>query len=311
MENLEGFARYITAIRTKTTSRKYLAAIRRFLDWLKDRGVADLRKAPRDVLGEYVSELVEDGLLPSTIHLQVAGINRYLKWCAEHDVELPAFYPPELPSRIKTEVKDVLTPDLFGQYFTLADELREPVRTAVMLLPCTGLRAQEMVTLPLVGSLRRTPLQLKGDTQKEALTLVVKGKGGHERFVPLLDEGVQVVSEFVKGWRRDHPDTKWFFPGRRYKAASRHLSDRTLRGAIHHIWRPLGKKFTPHTLRRTYLTFLYHQGVDPVTLAKIAGHRDVKTLMNFYLYLDEVDIGAAVHNAGSQLMGERSHGQTR
>lgn len=308
MQNLEAFGRYITSVRSKATSKKYVAAARRFLRWLDDGGFPELKNAPRDVLTQYVSELVEAGLLPATIHLQLAGINRYLKWCLMKEIELPAFFPPELPKRIKTEVKDILTPELFEQYFILADELNEPVRSAVMLLPCTGLRAQEMVSLPLVGCLRRTPLLLKDGTQKETLTMLVKGKGGRERFVPLLDEGARVVSKFVQGWRRDHVDTKWFFPGRKYKAVHRHLSDRTLRGAVQHIWRPLGRKFTPHTLRRTYLTFLYHQGVDPVTLAKIAGHRDVKTLMNFYLYLDEVDLSSAVHNAGGQLIGDKDHG---
>jgi integrase len=209
-------------------------------------------------------------------------------------MRIPDFYPAELP-RKKTRVKDILSPELFQHYFRLAEGLKEPARTAVLLLPSSGLRAEELCGLPL-QCLRRSPLLLKNGYKKQTLTIVVKGKGGNERLVPLLDEGAQAVAAYLKGWRRRHPDTKWLFPGR-----NSHMADRTLRKAIQKVRVPLKMTWTPHTMRRTYLTTLYRKGVDPIIIQKIAGHKDLKTLINHYLYLDENDLVTAVHSSGGRL----------
>jgi integrase len=79
------------------------------------------------------------------------------------------------------------------------------------------------------------------------------------------------------------------------------MSDRTLRAALQHIRTPLGMRFTPHTMRRTYLTTLFRKGVDSAVLAKIAGHADIKTLITHYLALDDVDVARAVHMVGAKL----------
>jgi integrase len=74
-----------------------------------------------------------------------------------------------------------------------------------------------------------------------------------------------------------------------------------LRKAVQKIRMPLKMDFTAHTMRRTYLTTLYRKGVDPIIIQKIAGHKDLKTLINHYLYLDEYDLAGAVHGSGGKL----------
>jgi integrase len=212
------------------------------------------------------------------------------------NIEVPDFHPPEMPRHTR-QIRDALAPELFERYFNLAAELDEPVRTAAMLLPCTGLRGGEMVGLPL-GCMKRSKITLRDGTEKGVLMFRVFGKGGHERWVPLLDEGAQMVVGYLRGWRRSHSDAKWLFPGRKG-----HMSDRTLRAALQHIRTPLGMRFTPHTMRRTYLTTLYRKGVDIGYLAKIAGHTDTKTLLNHYLAINDIDIATAVHETGGSLKG--------
>ena len=291
---LEDFQLYIASIRSAATADRYVYSADKFLQWLKESGYS-LAMAPRAAVKDYCARMVQAGYLPSTINQQMAGVKRFIDWSRMKDMEVPDFYPPELP-KINTKIKDILSPQLFQEYFRLGGELKEPSRTAVLLLPCSGLRAQELVSLPL-NCLRRTDLQLSEGVQKQTLTVIVRSKGGNEKLVPLLDEGVEVVMAFLKGWRRKHKDTKWLFPG-----IDGHLSDRTLRAKVQKIRQPLGMRFTPHTMRRTYLTSLYRKGVDPVVLAKIAGHKDVKTLVNHYLFLDEHDLAGAVHRSGGTLM---------
>jgi site-specific recombinase XerD len=292
---LVAFERYIQAVRSPVTAAKYGSAVKGFVSWLRGQGVTHLDKAPLNSVRNYCIFMVEEGYSPATVYVRIAGVNRFLKWCRDEGLKIPDFYPAELPRRT-TKVKDVIPSELFGHYFRLAEELNEPARTAVLLLPCSGLRAQELCSLPLV-CFRRVPLKLRDGTKKQTLSIIVKGKGGNERFVPLLDEGAQAVAAYLKGWRRRHPDTRWLFPGRE----EGHIADRTLRKAVQKVRVPLKMTWTPHTMRRTYLTTLYRKGVDPIILQKIAGHKNLKTLINHYLYLDEQDLAGAVHGSGGRL----------
>jgi len=294
---LQEFCKYITAIRTKVTAATYTLAVDRFLTWFKSQGYSRLESAPRNTLQNYCMYLVNEGYSPATVRLQIVGVIQFLKFCRMFkEIPIPEFYPVELP-KTKTKVKDILVPAAFTTYFRLANELTEPTRTALKLLPCSGLRCEELVSLPL-NCLRRTTLRLKNGREKQTLTVLVKGKGGNERLVPLLEEGAQALTNYLKGWRSGNQDIKWMFPGKK----KQHIASRTIRDALQRIRKPLKMKFTPHTMRRTYLTTLYHQGVDPVILAKIAGHKSTQTLMNHYLYLDEQDLASAVHHSGGRLI---------
>lgn len=293
-QTIEPFGQYIAVHLSQSTAEKYMASAEKFVAWCELQDWFTWEDLPRSAVRDYCTALIEADYRPATVQAQLAGVSRFLKWARVQEHKLVEFHPAEIP-RKHHQVKDALSPELLGHYFRLADELEEPARTAVMLLPCSALRGGELVSLPL-NCLRRVPLKLKDGTEKETLTLVVKGKGGNERIVPLLDEGSQVIVGYLKGWRRGNSDTDWLFPGR-----NGHMADRTLRSAVQQIREPLKLRFTAHTMRRTYLTSLYRKGVDPVTLAKIAGHSDVKTLMTHYLALDEVDLAGAVHNTGGRL----------
>ncbi len=235
--------------------------------------------------------------MPATVHMHMAGVQRFVSWFEQHRGEVPAFFKPEMPKNPR-KMKDILAPEQLKEFFQLADkELEEPVRSAVMLLPCSGLRGSELAGLPL-SCLRRVNLRMSDGTERGVLTIVVKGKGGNERMVPLLNEGQQIIAGYLSGWRGTHADTEWLFPGRYQE----HLASRSLRAALQRIREPLGLTFTPHTMRRTYLTGLYRRGVAPEALTKIAGHKKVDTLLVHYLAIDGHDVTSAVHKAGATIL---------
>jgi integrase/recombinase XerD len=291
------FEVYITAIRSKTTAARYTHSVQGFLAWMTAWGVP-LAKAPKDTLGLYAHAQLEAGYNPASVSADLAGIRRYLRWAKEkRGAILPDFFSAELP-KPKRRVKDMLSPEMLSHYFRLAKEVEEPARTAVMLLPCTGLRGGEMVGLSL-DCIKRSPYKRADGTVKDTLTITVVGKGSHERVVPVLDEGVALLMAYLQGWRRTSKNKRYLFPG---KSEGEHLSSRMLRKVVQDIREPLRMQFTPHTMRRTYLTHLYRQGVDITALAKIAGHTDVRVLIKSYLALDEHDVVKAVHAAGGRLV---------
>jgi len=45
-------------------------------------------------------------------------------------------------------------------------------------------------------------------------------------------------------------------------------------------------RFTPHCLRHTFATLMYHAGVDALTAKEQMGHSDIKTTLSIYTHLD-------------------------
>jgi integrase/recombinase XerD len=292
---LDQFTKYITHFRSLATAGRYTSTVQFFLTWVeRNYGPVAVHTLPRDTLSRYAQALLVEGYATVTIQTRLAGISRYFRWLQERqNVTVPDFYRAELP-QVRRKVRDILTPEAVKRYLDVGLRLEEPVRTAAMLLPCSGLRSQEMVSLKLTD-IRRSPFT-QGGQVKDTLCLIFAGKGGHERIVPLLDEGAVILLQYLQTWRRTDDDKVFLFPSRKT-----HLATRTLREAVQKIREALNMEFTPHTMRRTYLTTLYRKGVPITTLAKIAGHADAKTLVDHYLALDEHDVVGAVHATGGRL----------
>jgi integrase/recombinase XerD len=298
---VDRFERYITSVRSEGTAAQYARAVQVFLVWLhKQYGTGVLEKAPPDAIASYCAHLAQE-YEPASVRLKIASVRRYVKWCRDKGLELHEFQSPEIP-KSHVKIKDALRGPALLQYFYAVKTLDEPVRTAALLLPCCGLRVSEMGSLRL-DDIQTSSIRMRG-ARKQVIVIRVRGKGGRERSVPLLDEGRVFLTEYLRGWRKTKSDRKWFFP--MATSVNGHLVGRSLRAALQRVRKPLKMTFTPHTMRRTYLTELYRRGVEPVVLAKIAGHANIDTLIRHYLALDDTDVVRAVHKTGGKLMEART-----
>jgi integrase/recombinase XerD len=299
----EAYRKHLLKVKSTATAEKYVPAVEIFLNVVRQNGYTNFEELPRGLLSQYVDALVEQDYAPSSIGVYIAGIKGYLKWVANQGVKVAPLSDPETPRVIASNTREALAPNLLGAFFHAADRLLEPGRSAVMLLPCTGLRAQEMMSLPL-SSIRTVELTLEDGVRKRAVALRVEGKGGRIRTVPLLDEGVPILTGYLTGYRRNLPGP-WVFPGKlskRNRKGQLPIGRRTLDIAINEVREALGIHFTPHTMRRTYITGLYRRGVPLATLAKIAGHASIQTLFRHYIAIDEQDVTRDVHRAGATII---------
>ena len=143
----------------------------------------------------------------------------------------------------------------------------------LLTLFTSGLRSAELCALSvkdIIHSYRNQPV------------LVVNGKGGKIRRVPLRTDALEAIHAYFKaeGRNGDDPDEAVFFtlarhgpwPKRRltYKSL-RCLIERTRKAAL------IQKKVTCHTTRHTALTWLLHNGADLKTVQIIAGHSSIQT----------------------------------
>jgi len=155
----------------------------------------------------------------------------------------------------------------------------QPVRryrdAAIVLTLCgTGLRAGELVKLEC------------RDYDNGILT-VRHGKGRKYREIHVAD----AVDKAIRAWLKvgtDEADSALFKRIQRNgKVASQPLTTTGLTGILAELQQTAGiARFTPHDMRRTFITRLLEQGVDINTVRQLAGHSDISTTTR-YDYRDD------------------------
>ncbi len=148
----------------------------------------------------------------------------------------------------------------------------------VELLYATGLRVSELVGLPL-GAVARDPR-----------VLVVRGKGGRERMVPLSEAARQALRDYLAVRGRFVPSggpSKWLFPSR---GASGHLTRHRLGQLLKGLAIAAGmapEKVSPHVLRHAFASHLLDHGADLRSVQKMLGHADISTTQIYTHVLNE------------------------
>lgn len=154
------------------------------------------------------------------------------------------------------------------------------------LLYGSGLRATELVSLP------RTAIQ--GDRP----FIILKGKGGRERLVPLSDRARAAVAR----WREHVPGGQpWLFP-----SGKKHLSRVRLFQIVKALAAAAGvppDRVGPHGLRHAFATHLLEGGADLRALQAMLGHADISTTQ-IYTHVDKARLVELV-NANHPLVDER------
>lgn len=138
----------------------------------------------------------------------------------------------------------------------------------VELLYGSGMRATELVSLPRRAIVQDRPF------------MILKGKGGKERFVPLSDRARMVAQR----WLAHVPEgSAWLFP-----SGKSHLSRIRLYQMIKTLGAASGidpARLSPHVLRHAFATHLLEGGADLRALQTMLGHADIATT-EIYTHVD-------------------------
>ena len=134
------------------------------------------------------------------------------------------------------------------------------------LLYASGLRVSELVGLTLRA------VEADGDF------VLVKGKGGRERLVPVSNSATRAVTEYVTALRAaSASEVKWLFPS---SGASGHLTRQhfalELKGLAGLAGIGAGR-ISPHVLRHGFASHLLAGGADLRAVQQMLGHADIST----------------------------------
>jgi integrase/recombinase XerD len=151
------------------------------------------------------------------------------------------------------------------------------------VLYATGLRVSELVTLPLSASRRDTRM------------IVVRGKGGKERLVPLNEPSRQAMADYLAAMQTPGQEnetkrkakSKWLFPS---FGESGHLTRQHFARDLKELAASAGlapRLVSPHVLRHAFASHLLHNGADLRIVQTLLGHTDISTTQIYTHVVEE------------------------
>ena len=293
----EEFREYITHYRgySPSTITAYgidLQKFRRFLESRLGRVPSPIEITRQQIIQFGVSL---GGVAPLTLRRKYACLSSLFGFLQDMGyVQANPAHRLPLP-KVKQPVPIFLTEETAQQLIAAAGKPWQ--RALVILLLSTGIRRTEVVTITL------------DDLDLEQRQVLIRGKGGKQRVVPLAEQAVEAIQEYLT---------------HRVKTKSRHLfvsatgghaiQGRIVNRILNRILRRAGMEgqgITPHKLRHTFATHLIRNGADIRTVQELLGHADIQTTAR-YLHSDTRTKQAAVGRLNGLLNivqpGDGSHG---
>jgi integrase/recombinase XerD len=223
---------------------------------------------------------VADGwrdLARSTVARKAAALRRFFAFLHEEGFRADdAGMVLPRPGAARRLPKVLSHADIDRLFAAIADRLaRDPadprdlrLAALVELLYGSGMRATELVSLA------------RNAVHPDRPFLILRGKGGKERLVPLSDRARAAVA----AWRAQVPaGNPWLFP-----SGAKHLSRVRLFQLIKDLAAEAGippDRVSPHVLRHAFATHLLAGGADLRALQTMLGHADIATT-EIYTHVD-------------------------
>jgi integrase/recombinase XerD len=271
-------------------SRNTLDAYRRDLaDFSADLSAAggSIAAADSDELRAYLGRLTKRGLAATSVARRLSAIRQLYRFLYSegHRGDDPAAVI-EGPKRGRSlpkvlsiqQVDDLLAQARNG---VKAEAKSERLRAARMnclleVLYATGLRVSELVALP------------EATARRDQRMLVIRGKGGRERLVPLNDQAKRTMTDYL-AMRADAKldKSKWLFPS---FGESGHLSRQHFARELKALANAAGLKasqVSPHVLRHAFASHLLQNGADLRVVQTLLGHADISTTQIYTHVLEE------------------------
>jgi integrase/recombinase XerD len=253
---------------SKNTLSAYRTDLMALARWVAQQERPITAAERSDVLS-FIAERVEGGARPRSSARQLSSFRRFFRWLVRErgngddptaQISMPKIGRPLPKSLSEEQVESLLdAPDT-------KEALGHRDRTMLEVLYATGLRVTELVSLRL------------GQVNLNQGVVRVTGKGGRERLIPLGEESLEWLQQFIAGPREEillEKQTDFVFPTRR--------GDRMTRQAFWHIIKRYTERagitqaLSPHTLRHAFATHLLNHGADLRVVQMLLGHSDLST----------------------------------
>jgi integrase/recombinase XerD len=283
--HVEAFLEMLVAERgsARNTVDSYRRDLDDFADFARARGGTP-ETADAAMVRAYLSDQAAAGMSPRTTARRLSAFRQFFRFLLAEGIRADdpsaAIDSPRqgrpLPKYLSEEEVERL----------LAAAKRRPGADGVRLnalmevLYATGLRVSELVGLPLSALSRDDHM------------LVVRGKGGKERMVPLTEAAMVAldayapVRESYLPHGRHAAASPWLFPSR---SRDGHLTRVRFAQVLKQLAVDAGvapERVSPHVLRHSFASHLLAHGADLRSLQQMLGHADIGTTQIYTHVLD-------------------------
>ena len=254
--------------------------------YLRNKRSTDIDKATTEDLKAYLKDLSEKihtkgnnkgKIAVRTVARRLSALRQFYRFVVSENVRKDdPTSTIESPKQGRTLPKTLSENDVNTLIKTAATGGgAESIRLVCLLemLYATGLRVSELVGLPMSAIGQGNQF------------LMVSGKAGRERMVPLSDPAqkamkkyMDVRKQFIGSDDQKTRQEKWVFPSR--TSDSGHLTRQRFAQLLKDLARNAGLeegKVSPHILRHAFATHLLSNGADLRSVQKMLGHADIAT----------------------------------
>ena len=269
----------------KNTLGSYGHDLRHFSAFTTARRQA-VEDAPQEMIRQYLKSLSEAGMSAGTSARRLSTLRQFFRFLyAERvrgDDPTATLDSPRQGRRIPKFLSEAEVEDLLAA--ARARPGREGLRLLALLemLYATGLRVTELVGLPMSG------------LSRDGLMLVVRGKGGKERMIPLSEPARDAVNDYLAVRETFIPKQGATSAMRNRLFPSRSKEGHLTRARLAQMLKDLApmaglppNRVSPHVLRHSFASHLLAHGADLRSLQQMLGHADIATTQIYTHVLDE------------------------
>jgi len=261
--HIEAFLEMLAAERgaARNTMAAYEADLTDFAADAAARGMAP-EAADAATLQAYMVGLQAQGLSARTAARRLSALRQFHRFLLREKVRADdptdLLDSPRLPRTLPKYLTEAEVDALLSAAAAHPGRPGQVARAALEILYATGLRVTELLGLPANA------------LAADAAFLLVKGKGGKERIVPLSDAAKQAAAGLEKSGR-------FLFPGRdpRQPMTRQGFALLLKQVALEAGLDPA--RVSPHVLRHSFASHLLARGADLRSLQLLLGHADIAT----------------------------------
>ena len=273
---LDAFLEMLTAERgaARLTIAAYRNDLANLAGFLTVRGQS-LETAEAMILHEYQAAAASRRLAPRTLARRLSAMRQFYRFLlsegARADDPTAQLDAPRLGRPLPKILAEDEVERLIAAAAAWPGEEGARLRCLLEMLYATGLRVSELVGLPLAAA------------QREPRFLLVRGKGGKERLVPLSPPARQALADYLTcraAFVLQASGTKtarWLFPSR---GMTGHLTRQRCGQMLKELALAAGldpARLSPHVLRHAFASHLLDHGADLRSVQQMLGHADIAT----------------------------------
>ena len=237
-------------------------------EFLQKKGV-DLIHAKNQDLRDYLSWITAQGYAIKTQSRRMSSMREFYRFLFSENIikKNPTDYL-DSPKTRKSLPKYLSEEDVVA-LIQNAPKINRRMQPLLELLYASGMRVSELVGLPLTAVLQ------------EGQMVMITGKGGKQRMVPLNDIAYRRLDNWLIDGRNRFlsrgSKSKWLFPS---SSGTGHYT----RDGFYKAQKELAlecdidpKRVSPHVLRHSFASHLVAHDADLRSVQKMLGHSDIAT----------------------------------